>query len=250
MESLLQKQHRNLPNPPDTWGLRCNQSRPAGQVPRSLHSWQGAGLAREARRSPESLEGADAPGSSGLSSPHRGWAGQTTFLPPGARCHLKKVFSYLETVCPPSTWQLGNSTPRTRLPSQPGSAPLTPSFLASSTAGRGRGQEAMGTWAQCRGPQPGAPAALNPRKEQQAWLSQWPRLLPRTHLCHTAAALVPGGQCSPSSAPPAVPGHPLELASLALDLSEPTLDPLMDSSNLEQPLPLFSSPPWGEWDNL
>lgn len=54
----------------------------------------------------------------------------------------------------------------------------------------------------------------------------------------------------PSSAPPAVPGHPLELAYLAPDLSGPTLDPLMDSSNPEQPLPFFSSSPWGEWDNL
>lgn len=117
--------------------------------------------------------------------------------------------------------------------------PILPGLLHS----RGRGQEAVGTCVQGRGAQPGVPAALNPGKEQQAWLSKWPRFLPLTHLCNMAAAMVPGGQCSPSSAPPAAPGHPLDLAYLALYLSEPTLDPLMDSSNPEQPLPFFSSSP-------
>lgn len=191
---------------------------------------------------------ADTQGSRGLSSTHRCWAGKTKFfapwgqIPPGRS--PQPFFSYLETVCPRSTWLLGNSTPRTKLLSQPGSAPLTPSFLASATAGaRARARMQRGSCMQCKGDSVWSPSKASPR-EKAAGLAQRVALVPPTdlplqHGCSRGAK----GAEQPLSGSPWGPWPSLGLAYLALYLSEPTLDPLMDTSNPKQLLPFFSSSP-------
>ena len=160
--------------------------------------------------------------------------GKPSSSPPGIRHHLeeacrkKPFFSYLETVCPRSTRLLGNSTPRTKLLRQPGSAPLTPSFLASCTAEASARMPWGISACNARGTQPGVPAPLRPTH------SPWQ---------HGCCRLGAKWQCSPTAAPPAVPGHPCELACLDLCLAEPNLNPLMGSSNSQQPFPFFSSSP-------
>lgn len=115
----------------------------------------------------------------------RGRAGKTEIFTPWGQIPLWPFF-YLEPVCPGSTWLLGNSTPRTKLLSQPGSAPLTPSFLASSTA-MARARRRWGVCMQSKGDSAWSPSRLSPGEKQQAWLQEH-RFLPLTHLYNLAAA--------------------------------------------------------------
>lgn len=190
-------------------------------------SWRGAGLEEEVHRSPERLEVGWHSGQQGPGWEHQDfyplgpdtppWKKSAAFLLPWdcvPRKHVATRKFHPKNQAPEPAWLSSFD-------------PILPGLLRS----RGQGQEAMGELYATQG-------GLSLEAQQSLVQGKGSRpgsrstLIPPTH-----SPPQPGRR--PSPAPPAVPGHPFEPAYLALYLSEPTLDPLMDSSSPEQPLPFF-----------